>query len=174
MMFEGLKQNSAVLGLQKQYEMLPPRDRQVLTIFGIILSIFIIYYAMWVPAHDYMKNAQRDVEQNEKLLALVKQNTVVLSSLAKGQSSAGTGKVLTSQQLVSSVTNMAKRSGVALKRFEPSGDKKIKVWVDNASFDKMMTWLASMKKTLNVTVEQISIEKDDTAGLVSARLTLSS
>jgi len=173
-MFEGLKQNSTVLGLQKQYEMLPPRDRSVLKIFSIILMMFIIFYAMWLPAHGYMENAQRDVEQNKQLLTLVKQNKALLSSLSRSSGSSKTDKVMSSQQLVSSVTNMAKRNGVLLKRFEPSGERKIKVWVDNASFDKMISWLTALNKSLNVSVEQISIEKDDAAGLVSARLTLSS
>ena len=34
-MLEGLKQNPTVLGIQKQYEMLPARDRLVLKIFGM-------------------------------------------------------------------------------------------------------------------------------------------
>jgi general secretion pathway protein M len=82
-------------------------------------------------------------------------------------------KTLSSQQLVSSVSNLAKKHGVMLKRFEPSGDKKIKVWVDNASFDKMITWLTALKTSLNIEVEQISVEKDDVEGQVSSRLTLS-
>ena len=172
-MLEGLKQNPTVLSVQKQYEMLPARDRLVLKIFGMIIAIIAIYYATWSPAQQYMQNAQLDLTQNQQLLALVKQNKKLLASMSKASGAKNT-KVLDSQQLVSSVTNMAKRNGVTLKRFEPSGDSKIKVWVDNVSFDKMMSWLTALQKKLNVSVEQISIEKDDLAGKVSARLTLSS
>jgi len=173
MMLEGLKQNSIILDLQKQYEMLPVRDRSILKVAGIILILCIIYFAMWVPASDYMENAQQDLAQNTKLLLLVKQNKALLSALSRTSGPSGGAKILTSQQLVSSVTNLAKKNGVMLKRFEPSGDKKIKVWVDNVSFDKMVTWLATLKKSLNIVVEQISVEKDDAAGQVSSRLTLS-
>jgi len=172
-MLEGLKQNSIILDLQKQYEMLPVRDRSILKVFSVILVLCIIYFAMWVPANEYMENARQDVEQNTKLLLLVKQNKALLSALSRTTGPSAGTKKLSSQQLVSSVTNLAKKNGVNLKRFEPSGDKKIKVWVDNASFDKMITWLAALKKSLNIVVEQISVEKDDAAGQVSSRLTLS-
>jgi len=172
-MLEGLKQNSIILDLQKQYEILPLRDRHILKAFGGILLLCIIYFAMWGPANDYMENAQQDLEQNTKLLLLVKQNEALLSALSRTTGPSSSTKTLTSQQLVSSVTNLAKKNGVMLKRFEPSGDKKIKVWVDNASFDKMIKWLAALKKSLNIVVEQISLEKDDAAGQVSSRLTLS-
>jgi general secretion pathway protein M len=152
-MLDTLKQNSIVLDLQKQYETLPMRDRNILKID--------------------MVNAQKDLAQNTKLLQLVKQNKALLTALSRTSGSSSGKKSLTSQQLVSSVTNLAKKNGVMLKRFEPSGDNKIKVWVDNASFDKMITWLTALKTSLNIVVEQISVEKDDVEGQVSSRLTLS-
>ncbi|MFT7185907.1 MAG: general secretion pathway protein M [Pseudohongiellaceae bacterium] len=172
-MLKVLKQNAIILDLQKQYEMLPVRDRNILKIFGTILLLCLIYFAMWVPANDYMDNAQRDLEQNTKLLQLVKQNKALLTAMNRGSGPSVGTKTLSSQQLVSSVSNLAKKHGVMLKRFEPSGDKKIKVWVDNASFDKMITWLTALKTSLNIEVEQISVEKDDVEGQVSSRLTLS-
>ena len=171
-MLEALKQHSVILDIQKRYEMLPMRDKSILKVSLVILALCFLYFGMWAPASNYLNNAERDVEQNTKLLQLVKQNASILAALnpAKGNAGAAT---LTSQQLISSVTNLAKKNGVMLKRFEPSGDKKIKVWVDNASFDKMITWLIKLKSSLNIVVEQISIEKGDAEGQVSSRLTLS-
>ena len=59
-MLDKLKQHSVILDLQKQYEMLPVRDRSILKVFVIILMLCIIYFAMWVPASDYMQNAKKD------------------------------------------------------------------------------------------------------------------
>lgn len=173
-MLDALKQNAVVLDLQKQYEMLPVRDQTILKVFALILMLCLIYFAMWLPASNYMQNAQKDVQQNTQLLLLVTQNKARLSALNPRSGRTAGAAVLSSQQLISSVTNLAKEQGIRLKRFEPSGDKKLKVWLDNASFDQMITWLALLKKSLNIVVEQISIEKDDGAGQVSARITLSS
>jgi len=171
-MINGLKQHPTLLLIRKQYEMLGARDRLILKWIMAGLVVALVYFAAWQPASHYKMNAQMDLKQNQKLLALVASNREALSNLAK--QSQNNRSTLDSQQLVSSVTNLAKRNGVLLKRFEPSGDNKLKVWLDNASFDKVVTWLTIMKQTLNITVEQISIEKDEAPGLVSARLTLSS
>lgn len=173
-MFSQLKNNSTVINLQRQYESLPQRDRSALKVMFGVLLLVISYFALWQPAHKYMKEAQSDLAFSEELLALVNNNKTVLSSLSRGNSSNNQKPTLDSQQLVSSVTNMAKKKGVLLKRFEPSGGNKLKVWVDNAEFDKVIVWLTTLKKSLGVQVEQITIEKDDGPGLVSARMTLSS
>ena len=167
-----IKQNPTVLKALKQYEMLPSRDRLALKILGFFSILIFMYFALWQPAYSYKKESQAYLEQQKELLALVMENKSALSNLSSSSSS--NTSALNSQQLVTSVTNLAKQAGVVLKRFEPSGEREIKVWVDDAAFDKMITWLTTMKRTLNVRVEQISVEKSDGPGLVSARLTLSS
>jgi general secretion pathway protein M len=171
-MINSIKQNPSVLKALKQYEMMPSRDRLALKILAFTLILLFMYFGLWQPAYTYKKDAELYLAQQKDLLALVMENKSVLSNLSNTKSTSQSS--LNSQQLVSSVTNLAKQSGVTLKRFEPSGEKEIKVWVEDAPFDKMMVWLTTMKRTLNVKVEQISVEKSDGPGLVSARLTLSS
>ena len=173
-MIEKLMQNPAILNAQKQYEMLPSRDRLALKVLAVALGLCILYFGAWVPAQNYMLDAANNLESKQTLLKLVNENKASLSSLAKASSSSSGNPALNSQQLVSSVTNLAKQQGLNLKRFEPSGENKLKVWMDEQSFDKIAQWLDRLSKSLNVRVEQISIEKEDAEGLVSARLTLSS
>lgn len=167
-----IKQHPSILKALKQYETMPSRDRLALKVLGFVLVLLFLYFALWQPAFTYKKQAENNLQQQKDLLALVMENKSALSNMSN--SSASSSSSLNSQQLVSSVTNLAKQTGVILKRFEPSGENEIKVWLDGASFDKMMTWLTTLKRTLNVKVEQISVEKSEGAGLVSARITLSS
>ena len=169
-----LKNNPSVLNLLRQYEALPPRDRSALKLLFATALVLLLYFAAWAPAQAYMDQAKSDLEYNQGIVELISTNRSVLASSSRSGGS-GTNKApLDSQQLVSKVTNMAKRGGVTLKRFEPSGDNKLKVWVDDAAFDKFVKWLVTLDKTLGVKVEQITIEKDDAQGHVSARMTLSS
>lgn len=171
-MISTLKQHPSLLKIVKQYEMMPSRDRLALKVLACTLILLFMYFALWLPAFNYKQESARFLEQQKELLALVMENKTSLSNATR--SSSASASVLNSQQLVSSVTNLAKQAGIVLKRFEPSGEREIKVWVDDAPFDKMMTWLNTLKRTINVRVEQISVEKADGPGLVSARLTLSS
>jgi len=173
-MFDKLQQHPTLLSYRKQYEMLPSRDRMALKLLAIALGLFLLYFAMWQPAYEYKVQAENDLLQNQKLQALVDENRATLANIARQGASGNASSTLDSQQLVSSVTNLARQKGVTLKRFEPSGDKKLKVWVDDVSFDKVILWLATLKKSLHIKVEQISVEKDDAPGHISARLTLSS
>tara|TARA_R110002167_G_scaffold26589_4_gene91557 strand:- start:426 stop:941 length:516 start_codon:yes stop_codon:yes gene_type:complete len=167
-----IKQNPSILKALKQYEMMPSRDRLALKVLAFSLILLFMYFGLWQPAYTYKKEAELYLQQQKDLLALVMENKSALSNLSDTSSSGQSS--LNSQQLVSSVTNLAKQAGVILKRFEPSGESEIKVWVEDAPFDKIMVWLTTMKRTLNVKVDQISVERSDGPGLVSARLTLSS
>jgi len=173
-MLSSVKQHPAMINLQKQYEMLSGRDRVALNTLAVVLFFVLSYYLLWQPAHQYMRDAESDIARSEQLLVLVRQNRSVLASMAKSGAQQGKRSSLDSQQLVSSVTNLAKRHGVTLKRFEPGGEREIKVWIDDASFDKIMLWLKALGSSLQVTVEQISVEKGEAPGRVSARLTLAS
>lgn len=171
-MLAKLKQHPSLLKALKQFEMMPARDQMALKVLAFVLVLIFIYFGLWQPAYQYKENAEIELQQQKDLLALVMENKSALAGLS-GSNRPGT-PAMNSQQLVSAVTNLARQAGVLLKRFEPSGEREIKVWVEDAEFDKMINWLNTLEKTLNVRVNQISLEKTDAAGLVSARLTLSS
>lgn len=168
-----ITQSSVYLNAQRQLEMLPARDRMALKVLAIVLALLILFFAIWQPASAYMREQEELLDQRIELLKLVRSNSAVLAAMSTSSPSAQTPS-LNSQQLVSSVTNLAQRQGVALKRFEPSGERELKVWVDDAAFDKVVAWLMELKTRLGVEVEQISLERQEKPGLVSARLTLSS
>lgn len=161
-----------VLNAKKSWETLGERDRASLKVLGLVLGALVIYFGIWVPAQNFMLEQRSMLETNKALVALVETNQKMLAKSARsgGQTAAG----LDSQQLVSTVTNMATKEGLSLKRFEPAGEQKVKVWVEDSSFDKLVSWLTELERNLKVRVEQISIEKDEAEGLVSARITLSS
>jgi general secretion pathway protein M len=167
-----IKSHPSVVAALKQYEALPDRDQKALQLLGIALAVILIYFLMWAPASAYMNNGQAALERNRDVQALIQVNYATLSSLGKQSSSDGVS--LDSQQLVSAITNLAKKQGVALKRFEPSGDNKVKVWLEKVPFDKMIAWLGALDASLNISADQVSIEKEEAQGMISARITLSS
>jgi general secretion pathway protein M len=161
-----------VLNAKKSWETLGERDRASLKILGVVLSALVIYFGIWVPAQSFMLEQRSMLETNKGLLVLVQTNQKMLAK--SGRTGSQTAAGLDSQQLVSTVTNMATKEGLSLKRFEPAGEQKVKVWIEDSPFDKLVSWLTELERNLKVRVEQISIEKDEAEGLVSARLTLSS
>lgn len=162
----------SLVSAKLKWEALEAREQQSLKLLVCALVLFLAYFALWVPAKSYMETSHRLLDERAELLGLVQSSRSVL---AQGSSnSANSGAILNSQQLVSTVTNLAKKQKLSLKRFEPSGDNKVKVWVEDVSFDVLVSWLSALETSVSVKVEQISVEKQDRPGVVSARLTLAS
>ncbi|KZZ59380.1 hypothetical protein A3762_02380 [Oleiphilus sp. HI0125] len=154
-----------------RWESLEAREQFSLKVMFVAVVTSLMYFAMWVPAQSYMDRAEQDLKDKAALLELVKSSRDQLRSSSSNTSNASN---LNSQQLVSTVTNMARKQSLNLKRFEPSGENKVKLWVEDVSFDTLVTWLSTLERSVGVQVEQISVEKEDKPGIVSARLTLSS
>lgn len=76
------------------------------------------------------------------------------------------------QSLLSVVSASARTQSIELQRFEPKGDDKINIWLDKVEFNRMMLWLENLNKTTGVSVEQISVDKTNEPGIVTARLSL--
>lgn len=171
-MLQQLQQLPVFANLQKKFDALSSREQLMVQAMGIVAVIVALYFLLWQPAANYMRASEQNLAERQQLLELIHKNRAVLQASASAQASSQTA--LDSQQLVSTVTNLAKQNQLELKRFEPSGDNKVKVWVDQVSFNSMMAWLTQLQQNLNIRVEQVTIEKSDQDGLVSARLTLSS
>ena len=162
----------AMVYVKNKWESFEPREQQSLKLLTIALVLSLAYFALWVPAKAYMVDAQRMVDERTEVLSLVQSSRSILASRSAGDSNSGS--ILNSQQLVSTVTNLAKKQSLSLKRFEPSGENQVKVWVEDVSFDVLISWLSALETSVKVKVEQISVEKQDRPGVVSARLTLTS
>ena len=161
-----------LVNAKNKWEALEAREQQSLKILGVASVLFLAYFLLWLPAQSYMKDSERLLQERADLLGLVQSSRAILSS--QSNSTQGSATILNSQQLVSTVTNLAKKQQLSLKRFEPSGENKVKVWVEDVSFDVLVSWLSALETSVSVKVEQISVEKQDKPGVVSARLTLTS
>ena len=57
-----------------------------------------------------------------------------------------------------------------MKRVQPDGTNKARVWLENANFDVVIGWLEELERRYGVTVETVTFEKQQEAGLVDARI----
>ena len=147
--------SASITTVKNRWEALEDREKLSLKVMLVALLLAIAYFGIWSPAYKFMADAQRSVEDRRELLALVMSSR---QALARSGASSNSAPEMNSQQLVSSVTNMARTQQLSLKRFEPSGENKIKVWVEDVSFDNLVAWLSKLDKAIKVSVEQISVD----------------
>ncbi len=154
------------------YYGLPGRDQNALKLLIIAVVLVLLYLLVWLPSERYAERAERDVERQSAQLAWMKQNEPVARQLASRSSpTAATG--LQGQSLLSVVSNAAKQHSIELRRFEPEGDSRIRVWLEKVSFNQMLLWLDVLNKEYGIQTEQIAVDRDANPGIVTARLTLS-
>ena len=166
-----IKSSPSVVSALRQFGSMTKRDQQALIALVIALVLAILYFLVWSPAHEFSKKQQANLKSSQELLNWVQSNEGVARSLASNSGEASS-KILDSQSLVSTVSSNAQKHKIKLKRFEPSGDRKVRVWVEKVPFNTIIVWLRDLNTTYNIEVSQVSIDKDDKGGLVNVRLTL--
>lgn len=174
-MINRLKEQPLIGKLTAQYDQLPRRDQQALIVLAVAVLLGILYFAIWRPAVTFHDSAVDKKENAEQLLAWLDANQASLERLsgaASGQSSGNIDKPADGRALMALVTRTAGESGLALQRFEPSGDDSIRVWLEQVPFGQVAGWLETLSASNGVEIEQASMDRQSEPGLVSVRLTL--
>ena len=166
-----IKNSPSVVSALRQFGSMPKRDQQALIALTIALVLAILYFLVWSPAHEFSNKQQANLKSSKELLSWVQANEGIAKSLVSNTGE-GSSKILDSQSLVSTVSSNAQKHKIKLKRFEPSGDRKVRVWLEKVPFNTIIVWLRDLNTTYNIEVSQVSIDKDEKGGLVNVRLTL--
>ncbi|UZE94480.1 type II secretion system protein M [Alkalimarinus alittae] len=166
-----IKNSPSVVSAMRQFDSLPKRDQQALLLLSGALVLAILYFLVWSPAHEFSKKQEANLKSSQELLSWVRANEGIARSLV-GDAGSHSSKIIDSQSLVSTVSSNAQKHKINLKRFEPSGERKVRVWLEKVPFNTVILWLKDLNSSYNIEVSQVSIDKDEKGGLVNVRLTL--
>lgn len=169
-----LKENPSVKRLVARYDQLPRRDQQALKLMTVVVLVALIYFAIWRPVAQYHDQAVADRQNAAELLAWMQENQATIRQLAGESGSSGNNaeKPADGRELMATVTSTAREAGLDLQRFEPSGDEAIRVWLENVPFTEVATWLEGLNSEHGILIDQAALDRRDTPGIVSVRLTL--
>ncbi|MGH8456320.1 MAG: type II secretion system protein GspM [Stenotrophobium sp.] len=155
---------------QEWFRGLSPRERWMVSVCFTAVAFTILYLGIWQP----LGNAYR---QREAALisahALGEQLEQIATDLQKTHGS-GASAADRSLSLLAAVDQSSKSGalGKPLSRIQPDGDTSVKVWVDGVNFEGLLRWIAELETHYGVAVDTVDIEREGTAGVVNARLTL--
>lgn len=150
---------------------LEQRERRLVITGAVLLSLMIFYVAIWEPLAGSVEGLRATTRDQQTTLAWMKQAAVEIKKL-RGNS--GRTKTASGQSLLALVDRTAKSGGLgaALKRVQPDGEQKVRVWMEGASFDDVIRWLVQMETRHGVGIESSVFEVKENAGIVDARLVL--
>lgn len=151
---------------------LDTRERRALIFGGGSLLLFLLYSLGWHPFTTKLDQVAQQVREQHATYQWMQAKA---EEVRRIRSAAPAIKTTGGQSLLATVDRTAREGGLgpALKRVEPESSSNVRVWLDGATFDDLVKWLLALQQDYGIQVLNISVERQNDPGVVSARLTLS-
>ncbi len=146
---------------------LESRERYLLLLLVVFLGVLVLYLVVWAPINSYYESSLLKRDTQFSLIQYMR------ASEKQARAAAGTKVVrATGQSLITEVSNSARQLGITLNRIQPEGDSAVSIWIDNVPFNDFINWIEQLNDRQGISVEQISIDRQDAPGLVNTRVVL--
>jgi general secretion pathway protein M len=151
---------------------LEPRERLMVYVAAAVLLLLFAYLLLLRPFHVGYDRLRASVADKHEIVQWMAQSAARVKQLQRSGNVAAEG--LGGRSLLSATDAAARAAGLgpSLKKVEPDGSQGVRVWLDGASFDKMVGWLDVMASRYGADVDTITLERAASPGLVNARLNL--
>lgn len=154
--------------MKQFYTNMTARERQMVVSAVVFVVLFIIYQA-WTSFTAHSDNLQRRVANQQNTVAWMQQAAREVKSL-RGSEVVGErpkGK----QLLLGLIDRTAKQNQLAgnLQKVQPEGEQGVRVWMENAAFNQVVSWLDVLQYKHGLVVSDVSMDGQDTAGMINVR-----
>jgi general secretion pathway protein M len=146
---------------------LSARERNLVYVAGGLLAIALVYLVLVMPFQVSGKKMAARVQQKSADLAWMQ------ASAPQAMAAAGMAQAAGGESLVVLVARTAREAGLgeSLRDQSPDGSAGLRLRIEAASFDTLVTWLGSLQQQYGVTIESATIDAA-APGLVNATLSL--
>ena len=145
------------------YDQLGERDRVAVRGLALFAAAVLVYLAAISPLVAHVDSAVRRLESEQELLNWLK---------SRDAGGAGAAVVQRDEPLATIVNATAEEGGLAIRRYEPSGEDGVRVWMEGANFNAFVKWLYVLEGTHGIRAAEFNIERENEPGRVSVRITL--
>jgi general secretion pathway protein M len=157
--------------MREWFNRLEPRERLTVSLGGGIAFIVLLYAIIWLPVKRDVARLHDQVESQRSTAQWMQSSATEVAALRGVKSAGGRSD---GRPLLTLVEQTAKSVGLgeSLNRVEPQGADRARVWLELASFDLMVRWLAQIQREHGVQAESAVVDPQEKVGRVNARLVL--
>ncbi len=148
------------------------RDRRAVLAVAAALALAIFYFGFLEPQVASRQTLRQDIEQQRKSLAWMQGAAAEVRVLKSGGGQAGVRREGRSLLGLLDRTARAAALSQSITRMEPQGKERVRIWLTEADFDKVINWLGQLRKQHGVQVNSLDLERGKAPGLVGGRLAL--
>jgi general secretion pathway protein M len=154
--------------LKAWYAGLTQREQRVVLIGSIALVALLVLGGLLLPLESAVSSARHTEEARRTDLAWMRLNAPEIQSAGPSLADANEPPMVV-------VDRVGRESGLgsALRGTQPSGTG-VRVQLEAAPFDMLVTWLATLEGRYGLAIESISVDRTPKPGVVNANITLSS
>jgi general secretion pathway protein M len=155
--------------LKLWYANLQERERRVVAIGAVALALIILVGGILLPLQSAVSHAAKGSETRREDLAWMRANATEIRSRG-GDVPADTGEAP-----VVLVDRIGRETGLggALRGTQPNTNGGVRVQLEGAPFDSLITWLDTLDRHYGLSTESITIDRTPSPGLVNASISFS-
>jgi general secretion pathway protein M len=148
------------------YANLQQREQRAVAIGGIALCVLILFGAIMLPLESAVSSAVKTRDARTADLAWMRQNGPEV------QAGSATLAPDTGEAPVVLVDRIGRETGLggSLRGTQPSGTG-VRVQLEAAPFDTLVTWMAALDEKYGFAVDSISVDRTAVPGVVNASIT---
>ena len=153
----------------ERWQRLQPREQWLLGLGGGVVLLTLLYLLIVEPINLHHQQAAQRLE-TARATAQELERAAALVGAAGPRSPRGSGNA----SLLTIVDRSLKGSkiGKPASRIQPDGDTRVRIWLEDVSFDALIAWLGDLQQHQGVRVGTADIDKTSGQGLVDVRLSL--
>jgi type II secretory pathway component PulM len=146
------------------------REKQTVTIGGIIVLAFLIYAVIWLPISNYNTNLREKITQDQKLLTWMQEANQRIQAADKILHPGST--IRNSAAILSLLQKEINQSSLKdyLTQMSQAENNAVQMTFQKVNFDSLVEWLITLWKKQGVTVIQITTTPEGMTGSINATL----
>jgi general secretion pathway protein M len=151
--------------LRAWYAGLQQREQRVVAIGTVALAVLILVLGILVPLQSAVSNVVKSNETKRADLKWMQANAPEIRAAGQVPSDTGEAPVVL-------VDRVAREAGLAsaLRGTQPNGTG-VRVQLEAAPFDTLVTWLATLDERYGLAIETITVDRGAQPGVVNASIT---
>ena len=159
--------------MKEKWQQLSLREKRLVITTSIVVVITLVYFMIWEPLQDGIQTSRVRIKAQNDTLLQMREQAAEAKQLMAAQRQAG-ANVGSSSSLLVIIERTAQQKNLKsrLQKVQPEGQDGVRVWVENASFDQLIDWLALLENRNTIYVSEIIIERQKEPGRVNSRILL--
>jgi general secretion pathway protein M len=152
--------------LKAWYASLQQRDQRVVAVGAVVVALMILIGGIVLPLQSAVSGAIKGSETRREDLAWMQLNAPEIRARG-GDIPSDTGEAP-----VVLVDRVGREVGLAssLRGTQPNATGGVRVQLEAASFDTVVTWLDTLDRHYGLAIESITVDRTPTPGLVNASI----